>query len=198
MNKNAYPNNMLFDIIEKIKLHERKLIQIEEAWDDKTTKLERKIPSSKEIIKINEELLQLIPDAHKEYFIERYVNGKTLKQVGDLKGVTRERVRQIVNAAFAKMVGDYRIAFYAYGIKNGKKVVEKYVELFKKSPVPEGIISKKQASTIAGQKTLTREYLYNNAERIKESATSKALIIKVNKLNREYEAFVSSHNLFCE
>ncbi len=54
-------------------------------------------------IRLDQQLLDLLDDREKKIIYERIVNGKTLQQIGNKFGLTRERIRQIEADALRKM-----------------------------------------------------------------------------------------------
>jgi DNA-directed RNA polymerase sigma subunit (sigma70/sigma32) len=54
-------------------------------------------------IRHDEQLLASLDDRERKIIYERFVNGKTLQEIGNEFGLTRERIRQIEENAFCKM-----------------------------------------------------------------------------------------------
>ena len=71
------------------------------ARDRLIAELKRRI--SRINIRLDQQLLDLLDDREKEIIYDRMVNGKTLQQIGDKFGLTRERIRQIEAYALQKM-----------------------------------------------------------------------------------------------
>lgn len=71
------------------------------ARDRLIAELKRRI--SRINIRLDQQLLDLLDDREKEIIYDRMVNGKTLQQIGDKFGLTRERIRQIEANALQKM-----------------------------------------------------------------------------------------------
>ena len=71
------------------------------ARDRLILELKRRI--SRMNIRLDQQLLDLLDDREKKIIYERIVNGKTLQQIGNKFGLTRERIRQIEADALRKM-----------------------------------------------------------------------------------------------
>jgi RNA polymerase sigma-32 factor len=71
------------------------------ARDRLIAELKRRI--SRINIRLDQQLLDLLDDREKEIIYDRMVNGKTLQQIGNKFGLTRERIRQIEANALQKM-----------------------------------------------------------------------------------------------
>jgi RNA polymerase sigma-32 factor len=71
------------------------------ARDRLIAELKRRI--SRINIRLDQQLLDLLDDREKAIIYDRMVNGKTLQQIGDKFGLTRERIRQIEANALQKM-----------------------------------------------------------------------------------------------
>ena len=65
--------------------------------------LELKRRLSRTNIRHDEQLLALLDDRERKIIYGRFVNGKTLQEIGDEFGLTRERIRQIEEHALRKI-----------------------------------------------------------------------------------------------
>jgi len=71
------------------------------ARDRLILELKRRI--SRLNIRLDQQILDLLDDREKKILYERIVDGKTLQQIGNKFGLTRERIRQIEANALRKM-----------------------------------------------------------------------------------------------
>jgi RNA polymerase sigma factor (sigma-70 family) len=71
------------------------------ARDRLILELKRRI--SRLNIRLDQQILDLLDDREKKILYERIVDGKTLQQIGNKFGLTRERIRQIEADALRKM-----------------------------------------------------------------------------------------------
>lgn len=183
--KFTYPNNIRGMIEDKLLMSKYYLIPGQEKLtDDKLTKLIDFL--TPHLNTTNQSIMQRIKN-----------NNMTLEVIGQEEGITKERVRQILNLVTWNMTSDENALFFLLPSSEAHRQISIIKQNYKNKPICSiRKFTKKEFKIFSSKNIITFEQLYDNSESLINQAENKSQKKRLKDFISDYENQMSKFDLW--
>jgi len=144
-------------------------------------------------------LLPFLDSNHQAIMKTVMIGNMPLAKIGEEKGISTERVRQLLNVSISNMVSGANALFFILPVSEARKKVKEELQSFKNTVLTAGrspTIIKKDTICFANKGITTYEQLYENIEPLILSAENSAQRSRLELFRSIYEECIHRYDLW--